>query len=58
VENNTVIEYRDCLSGKLKALSFDETEFYIQNVVDSMRSNGHYDFNILENPRNYTLFYE
>jgi len=58
VENNTVIEYRNYVTGKLITLVFDETEFYIQRVIDGLQEDGHFDFFVLENPKNYKLCYE
>ena len=46
------------MTGKLMSLVFDETEFYIQSVIDSLQEDGHFDFFVLENPKNYKLHYE
>jgi hypothetical protein len=53
---NTIIEYRCVITGKLIDLVFDETEYYIQRTINDLKDQGDYDFVIVENPNNYTLF--
>ena len=53
---NTVIEYRNYMTGKLTTLVFDEPEFYIKSIIDGLKFDGHTDFAIIDNPKKYNLF--
>lgn len=51
----TIIEYRDYRDGKLKELWFDETIYYIQRAISGMKEEGHTEFEIVKNPKNYKI---
>ena len=50
-----IVEYRCVINGKLKDLVFDEPEWYIQTVLNTLKGQGVTEFNIIKNPAQYKL---